>query len=230
MVLAKEANAANDPSEALARYLRVLAHEPRDLDALTGAGRASLDIGDPNSALSFYARAEEIAPKDGTIKAGLASAMVQLVQPRPALKLFEEAVALGVPVADIAADRGLAYALRGDSKRARADYQLALSAHPSPETTRRLAITQAIDGDPAGAMATLTPLLQRQDKAAWRDRVFVQALSGDVKTAQATANALLYAQQAAALETIPDPAAEASTQPAGGSDPFRPDAFGWPTI
>ncbi len=199
MVMAQRAYAANDPAEALARYLRVLAQHPRDLDALTGAGRAALDIGDPNAAVSFFARAEELSPRDGRIKAGLGSAMVQLVQPRSALRLFEEAVELDVPVADLAADRGLAYALRGDSKRARADFELALANRATPETIRRLAITQAIDGDTAGAMARLDPLLRKQDKAAWRDRVFILAIGGEIAAAQATAKAMLLPQQSEAL-------------------------------
>lgn len=199
MVMAQRAYAANDPAEALARYLRVLAQHPRDLDALTGAGRAALDIGDPNAAVSFFARAEELSPRDGRIKAGLGSAMVQLVQPRSALRLFEEAVELGAPVIDLASDRGLAYALRGDSKRARADFELALANRPTPETIRRLAITQAIDGDMAGAMARLDPLLRKQDKAAWRDRVFILAIGGEIAAAQATAKAMLIPQQSEAL-------------------------------
>jgi Flp pilus assembly protein TadD len=202
MVLAPEPT--NDPAEMLAHYLRVLAEHPRDLPSLVGAGRAALDVGDPDAAVSFYARAEEISPRDGPIKAGLGSAMVQLVQPRAALRLFEEAVQYGVPVAEIASDRGLAYALRGDSKHARADFELALSNRPDPETTRRLALTQAIDGDPAGAMVTLDPLLRRQDKAAWRARVFVLAITGDVATAQTTANAMLPKQQAEALTPFLD--------------------------
>lgn len=199
MVLAQRASAAHDPSEALARYLRVLAREPQDVEALTGAGKASLDIGDANAAISFYARAEEIAPRNGIIKAGLGSAMLQLIQPRAALKFFNDAVDYGVPVADVAADRGLAYALRGDSKRARADYQLAIATHPDPETSRRLALTQAIEGDQVGALATLNPLLLQRDKAAWRMRVFIMAIGGDIKGAQNTANAILPRSQAEAI-------------------------------
>jgi len=216
MVLAQRAAAANDPAEALARFLRVLAHEPRDLNALMGAGRASLDIGDANAAVSFYARAEEIEPRNGRIKAGLGSAMVQLMQPRPALRFFEEAVQYGVSPVEIAADRGMAYALRGDSKHARADYELALANQPSDETTRRLAVTQAIDGDVPGAMATLDRLLRRQDKAAWRDRVFLLALGGDLAGAQRTANAMLPREQAVALQPFLDrlPKLRASQQAA----------------
>lgn len=204
MVLAKRASEAHDPSEALARYLRVLAREPRDLEALTGAGRASLDVGDADAAISFYARAEEIAPRNGLIKAGLGSAMVQLVQPKAALKFFGDAVDYGVPVVDIASDRGLAYALRGDSKRARADYELAIANRPDSETIRRLALTKSVDGDQAGALATLNPLLFQRDKAAWRMRVFIMAIGGDIKGAQDTANAILPQTQAAAIAPFLD--------------------------
>lgn len=197
--LARRAAAAGDPAEALARYLRVLNAEPQDLDALMGAGEAALDIGDANAAISFFARAEEISPRNGRAKAGLGSAMVQLVQPRPALKLFEEALDYGVPLSDIAADRGLAYDLRGDTKRARADYELVLKSHADAETTRRLAISQAIAGDGVAAMATLDPLLRKQDKAAWRARAFVMAITGDVKGAESTARAVLTRPQAEAL-------------------------------
>src|SRR6478735_5684120 len=60
-----EARAAadrGDSAEALSRYLRVLAQQPDNVAALTGAGRAALDIGDFSAAAGFFARAEEKAP------------------------------------------------------------------------------------------------------------------------------------------------------------------------
>jgi tetratricopeptide (TPR) repeat protein len=168
-----------DPVEALSRYLRMLAANPRDLASLTGAGRAALAVGDANAALGFYARAEELSPGNGRIKAGLATALVQMEQPRTALKLFDEAVALGVPVGEIAADRGLAHDLNGDNRSAQADYALALRARPDDETIRRLALSLAISGDRAGALAKLDPLLRRNDGGAIRARAFVLALTGD---------------------------------------------------
>jgi Flp pilus assembly protein TadD len=199
MSAARSAAAHNDPAEALSRYLRVLSRNPRDLEALTGAGRASLDIGDPNAAISFYGRAEDISPRNGSIKAGLGSAMVQLEQPKAALKLFDEAVGLGVPVTQIATDRGLAYDLRGESKRAQVDYLTALQTGSDPETLRRLALSQAISGDRPGALATLDPLLRKQDKAAWRTQVFVYAITGDPVLASTNAHRLLPQSQADAL-------------------------------
>lgn len=199
MAQARAAMARNDPAEALSRYLRVLAARPKDLDALMGAGRAALDIGDPSAAIGFYARAEEVAPRNGRVKAGLGSAMVQMENPRAALKLFDEATDLDVPAADIAADRGLAYDLRGDNKRAQQDYALALRSGEDAETRRRLALSQAMSGDRVAALATLDPLLRRQDVPAWRVRAFVLALTGDAAGAEKSALSVLPGPQAAAL-------------------------------
>jgi len=193
------AAAVGDPAERLSRYLRALAQNPQDLAMLTASGQAALELGDASGALGFYARAEKLAPKDGRVKAGLGSALVHLEQPKEALKLLDEAVDLGVPEADIASDRGLARDLRGDNRRAQADYLLALRAHPDAETTRRLALSQAIAGDRAAALVTLQPLLQRHDKGADRARAFVLALTGDTAGAEKAARDEMPAQQVAAL-------------------------------
>ena len=44
---------------ALARYVRALASDPKDFDALIGAGRAALELGDAQAAAGFFARADE---------------------------------------------------------------------------------------------------------------------------------------------------------------------------
>lgn len=193
------ATTGEDPVAALGRYLRVLATFPRNLDALTGAGKAALAVGDANAAISFFARAEEISPRDGRIKAGLASALVQTEQPRTALKLFGEAVALGTPEAEIAGDRGLAYDLRGETKRAQQDYMQSLRWRPDDEITRRLAVSQAISGDRNTALTTLDPLLRKQDRPAWRVRAFVLALTGDGSGAEEAAMVSMTRPQAQAL-------------------------------
>lgn len=188
-----------DPVSALSRYLRMLASNPRDLASLTGAGRAALAVGDASAALGFYARAEEIAPRNGRIKAGLASALVQMEQPRTALKLFDEAVALGVPTAEIAADRGLAHDLNGDARRAQADYTIALRSNNDDETARRLALSMAVSGDRDGALAILSPLLRRRDSGAERAKAFVLALTGDPAGAAGVVRAAMPAAQASAM-------------------------------
>ena len=130
----------------------MLATRPRDLTALVGAGNAAVELGDFSAGLAFFGRAEEVDPRNGRVKAGLASALAQTEQPGAALKLFDEAVSLGVPEAEIAGDRGLAWDLRGNPRRAQRDYALALANKPDHEVTMRLALSQAISGDRDGAL------------------------------------------------------------------------------
>ena len=197
--LAQQAAARGDSAEALSRYLRILATTPDDMQALIGAGRSALAVGDTNAAAGFFSRADVLDPKNGQVKAGLADTMLANGNARAALRLFNEAVGLGVNQADIAADRGLAYDLRGSPKRAQADYGLAMRTKPSDEVTRRMALSYAFAGDRVSALATLDPLLRKQDMPAWRDRVFIYALTGDLADAQHDASLILPRDQLAAL-------------------------------
>lgn len=198
--LAKAAAARGDAPEALSRYLRVLATHPDDADALAGAGQAALAVGDLNAASGFFGRAEARAPNNGAVKAGIASMLARQGDFRGSLKYFKAAAGLGVPEASLAADRGLAYDLSGANRRAQAEYQMALRAHPDDAgLIKRLALSLALSGDGYGAMATLDPLLRKQDTSAWRTRMFARALAGDVSGANADAALVLNAQQAAML-------------------------------
>jgi len=200
MAAARDAMARGDPAEALARYLRVLARDPGDLEALSGAGAAALAVGDADAAINFYVRAEKIAPRDGRIKAGLGSALVQKEQPRAALRLFDNAIDLGVAPYEVALDRGLAYDLRGENRKAQAEYLTLLKVRPDPEATRRLALSLAMMGERPGALTILDPLLRKKDAAAWRARSFVLAMTGDAAGAESTAYAVLPRYQADALK------------------------------
>lgn len=190
---------SGDPADRLAGYLRTLAVSPRDLEALTGAGRAALDVGDANAAIGFYARADGIAPRNGRIKAGLGTALLQMGKGRDAARLFDQATDLGVPETDVAADRGLAYDLRGDPRRAQKDYALALRTGEDAETTRRMALSLGISGDRDAAIQLLTPLLYKNDAAAWRARAFILAMNGDVEGAVAIAAGVMPGPQAQAM-------------------------------
>jgi len=201
MISARDAMARGDPAEALARYLRVLARDPGDLEALSGAGSAALAVGDADAAINFFVRAEKISPRDGRIKAGLGSALIQKEQPRAALRLFDNAADLGVSPVDIALDRGLAYDLRGDNRKAQVEYNLLLRTRPGePEAIRRMALSLAMSGDKVGALTVLDPLLRKRDIAAWRARAFVLAMTGDAPGAEAAAYAVLPRYQADALK------------------------------
>lgn len=185
------------PDAELSRQLTILAGNPSSIPALTAAGHSALELGDPQAALTFFGRAEELAPNDGPIKAGLGSALVMMEQARPALRFFDEAVRLGVPEADVAAYRGLAFDLVGDPGRAQRDYQLALRSREDPEVRRRLALSQAIGGNRDAALLTIDDQLRHQDRAAWRTRAFILALTGDAAGATRAVQAVMPAQAAA---------------------------------
>ena len=186
---------AGDPAELLATALRTLAVEPNNLAALTAAGHNALVLGDPNAAVGFFGRAQEIAPRDGHVKAGLGSALIELEKPQDALRLFADASRLGVPDDEIAEDRGLAYDLTGDPKRAQHDYAIVLAAHPEDDVARRrLALSQGISGDKAAAIATLDPLIRKRDIAGWRAQTFVLAMNGDAKGASDITHIMLPQQ------------------------------------
>ncbi|MDZ3832633.1 MAG: SPOR domain-containing protein [Sphingopyxis sp.] len=185
----KRAAARTLLSSALAR----IAANSNDASALLDAGRASIDLDDHRAALSFLLRAEQIAPRDAAVKAALGSAMVHMENPTRALDYFGEAQLLGAPERLLLADRGLARDLLGQQDAAQRDYQLALTAAPSVEVTRRYAISLGISGDPDRAVQLLTPQLRTQDRGAWRTRAMVLAMNGREVEATEIVNATMPA-------------------------------------
>lgn len=171
--------------------LAQLARNPRDLSALVRAGMASLELDDREAALGFFRRAEEISPGHGEVKAGLALVELRHGSPVRAVQLFAEAEANGAPMARFAGDRGLALDLVGANTTAQQFYRQALAARNDPEIVRRLAVSQAIAGDHAGSEATLLPLLQRTDLAAYRARAFALAILGRSEEAISIAQTML---------------------------------------
>lgn len=173
--------------------------DPRDVPALLDAGKASLDLGDVDAAIGFFQRASTLSPGNPQAKAGLAGAYVLKRDPYTAIPLFVEAEKAGPIDPARLADRGLAYDLVGDNQTAQRYYRESLAAAPSDETLRRLALSQAISGDRRGMEATLSPLLQKQDKAAWRTRAFALAILGFADEAEGIAQQSLPADRATAI-------------------------------
>lgn len=171
--------APESPGTALSRHVRVLASNPRDFNALVGAGKAALELGDVQAAAGFFGRAEEINPNAPAAKAGLGAAMAHMGDADGAIFYFDQATRLGASALTIALDRGLARDLNGDLGAAQSDYRLAVQTLNSDEGRRRLALSLAISRDKAGALTAIQPLLNRRDPAAQRARAFVLALTGD---------------------------------------------------
>ncbi len=179
------------PGTALSRYIRVLASNPRDFNALIGAGRAALDLGDVQAAAGFFGRAEEVNPNAAAAKAGLGAAMAHMGDADGAIFYFNQASRLGAQPITLALDRGLARDLLGELGAAQADYKLAISSLGSDEARRRLALSLAIGRDKTGAMTAIQPLLNRRDPAAQRTRAFVFALVGDQNAATQAIEAVM---------------------------------------
>ena len=142
---------AESPAAALARYVRTLASDPKDFQALIGAGRAALELGDAQAAAGFFARADDVNPRSPLPQAGMGAVSVANGNAQGALPYFKRAQQLGASLATIGCDLGLAYDLLGKQAAAQADYRAALNGSDADEARRRLALSLAISGDKDGA-------------------------------------------------------------------------------
>lgn len=186
-------------SQKLNAALELLARNPRDVDALIAAGQAAVGMGDVDAAVGFFQRADQLAPGNARIKAGLASVYVRDEDPFSAIPLFDEAEKAGPIDPALLGERGLAYDLVGDNVTAQVYYKRALQGARDDETVRRLALSQAISGDRRGMEVTLAPLLQKQDKAAWRTRAFALAILGNTEEAESIARSTMPADLASGI-------------------------------
>ena len=156
-----------------------LARDPRNVSALVDAGQAALHMGDTQAALGFYTRADQVSPNNARIKIQIGSALVLANEPADAVKYFDAAESANADLTSFALDRGLAYDLLGDNRQAQGWYQVALSRGINEEATLRYAISLAIAHDLRTAETLLSPLIQKQNRAAWRARTFALAMNGD---------------------------------------------------
>ncbi|VAW05608.1 Flp pilus assembly protein TadD, contains TPR repeat [hydrothermal vent metagenome] len=186
-------------SPSLQNALRRIARNSNDSSALADAGLAALALGDTRAAIGFLAKADQLYPRSGRVKAGLGRALLAEENPFGAIRYFNQAVANGVPMRDIAMDRGLAYDLIGRNADAQKDYELALRYDQSDALLNRYAISLGISGDLAAAEARLNPLLQKSDRDAWRHRAFILAMNGKKKDANQIARQTMQRNLAKAI-------------------------------
>jgi len=190
---------AQSPGMKLNDALGQLARNPQDLEALIAAGRASLELGDVQAAIGFFQRADTLWPGSVRVRSGLAGAHALANDPVAAIEMFNDAEKLGPIDAGGLADRALAYDLVGDPRTAQGYYRRSLALEQRDETQRRLGLSLAISGDRRGMEEALGPLIQRQDKSAWRTRAFALAILGNAEEAQNIARQTLPANMAGAM-------------------------------
>ncbi len=198
--LSAEQLARANAQAQLGSALQRVATNGNDGFALAQAGRAALALGDARAALGFLGRAEQLLPRDAGIKAALGAAMVQLEDPTAALRYFDQAAALGGIERLYLGDRGLAYDLLGDQRRAQGDYAVAMQSAPSAELTRRYALSLGISGQSDAAVQMLAPLLRAQDRAAWRSRAMILAMNGRPEEARQIARTTMPSELAQGLD------------------------------
>jgi hypothetical protein len=190
-----------DPAAAaLNDAMRRLGRNPASLPALLDAGRAALSLNDIDAAAGFFERARAIAPGDGAVLAGRALVAVRQLNPTQALELFAAARAAGEDLDPYASEHGLALDLTGQNSAAQERYGVALAGGSNPEVERRLALSFAIAGDQAASEATLRPLLDQRDVAAYRTRAFALAILGREEEAVSIAEVMLPARVAVRMD------------------------------
>ncbi len=182
---------ASPQVDRLNAALKRLAYDASNVGALVEAGNAALQLGDLDASMGFFGRALDLSPENAQAKIGLAAVSLRSDRPIDALRLFAEAEKAGASVLEVQAERGLAYDLVGNNEEAQRSYRAALASGSGDEVTRRLALSQAIAGDRKGFEASLLPLLQKRDLAAYRTRAFGLAVLGDVDQANAIVDAAM---------------------------------------
>lgn len=171
--------------------LRRLASRPTDLDALLSAGNAALGLRNASAAAGFMTRAAAVAPGDPRVILGQARVALEQRRPVEALAEFARAEQAGANPRDMAADRALAYDLVGDNAAAQAMYRDLLARGDNAEMRRRLALSLAIAGNRGEFERVLNPLLQRNDRSAYRTRAFGLAVLGSTDEAVRIADAMM---------------------------------------
>ena len=195
---------AQSNSENLQDALRRIALDSNDSSALADAGLAALELGDLRAAIGFLAKADQIYSASGRVKQGLGRALLAEENPFGALRYFDQAVENGIAAREIAADRGLAYDLIGRNRDAQKDYELAMRYGNSDELIGRYAISLGISGDVDRADAQLSPLLQKSDRDAWRNRAFIFAMNGRKKEADNIVDQTMERRMAKAIKPFFD--------------------------
>lgn len=202
VAMGKQLEERGDLVQAMTFYDHALTVDPRNPAALAAAGENSLRRNDGQLAFDFYSKLAASDPKSATAQLGLGASLVMRQQPLQGLAALRRAAELGAPVAKVAAQRGLAYDLSGDSRSAQIAYAEALAFEPNNiETAQRMAVSLAISGSRAASLQ----LMQRfgandtNSLELRRTLALIYAVTGDLATANEIAASILSAEDARVL-------------------------------
>lgn len=168
-----------------------LSRNAGDVAALRDAIQAAVRLGKLDIAALYALRAQQLAPKDPVVMAARGAIEIQQGRPKEGLALFAQAEKSGAPQDAFVADRALGYDLVGDQPSAQYFYAMAQRQSPDDEVLRRYALSLAIVGDYETGDAMLRPLLNVQDRPAWRIHAFMLAINGRPADAKAVLSRIL---------------------------------------
>ncbi|WP_066555833.1 hypothetical protein [Croceicoccus bisphenolivorans] len=190
---------ADSNERALEDARERLGRNAGDVAALRDAIQAAMRLGKLDMAGLYALRAQQLAPKDPVIMAARGAIQIHEGRPKEGLALFAQADKAGVAPDAFVADRALGYDLIGDQPSAQYYYAVARRQSPDDEVLRRYALSLAIIGDFDTGDAMLRPLLNVQDRPAWRIHAFMLAINGRAAEAKDVLATILPAELATQL-------------------------------
>ena len=194
------------PAAALARYVRTLASDPKDFEALIGAGKAALELGDAQAAAGSSPAPTTSIRAARCRRPAWARSRSPTAMRRPRCPISSARQQLGAPLSSFACDRGLAYDLLGQQARGagrlsrRAERSRRRRSAPSPRAEpgdQRRPRRRAADARAADAQGR---------RGLPRVRAFVLALTGDANGAMTAINAAMpgsWSRVAPFLQRLP---------------------------
>lgn len=185
-----------DPASARAFYMRAVAHDPRQPEAVIGLARAAAAAGEVEEAAQAYGEALALAPGDRELPYEFGRVLLATG------RSGEAAVQLARFVADNPADArgysalGIARDTSGDHAGAQTAYLDGLVVAPDHAGLRNnLALSLAFAGQYRDALAVLDELADEGQPGTRRNLALVHALAGNTERAAALLNAELPRSQ-----------------------------------
>lgn len=151
--------ASDDPMGAVNVYRKAQALNPRSPDPPIRIGQAMMAAGGHAEAAAAFQEALKLKPGNGEALRGLGGALIAMDQPALALAQFELATTMDPSDFRALNGAGVALDLLGRHSEAQGKYQAALERDQTYVSARNnLGLSQAVAGDYAGAIATLSQL------------------------------------------------------------------------
>jgi Flp pilus assembly protein TadD len=180
--VADETRAGGDLGNAVGLYRRAHELAPRDPVPLARAGDTLAQMQSYTEAADAYQAALSIDSNDPELHRGFANVLLALGKPQLALAHLEIAASKNTGDARIYNALGVAHDLAGRHDLAQEDYRKGIALAPDQLSLRNnLGLSQALSGDFAGGIATLSDLVSRPGATA-RNRqnlALVYGLAGD---------------------------------------------------